>query len=197
LHDAPVTRLDALQVFANALAGYDRPSAAHGARVRQGSTRVGTVLGLGAVELEALGWSALLHDLGKVSVAEEILRKRGPLTTAEWAVIKRHPIVGADLILSISEHLEPIAAGVRSHHERWDGAGYPNGLAGDAIPLAGRIITIVDVFDSMTSPRPYRRGDRTENDVLSHLQTQASIHFDPSIVPVFVELHHRELVTAH
>jgi putative nucleotidyltransferase with HDIG domain len=195
LHDTLAIRPDALQVFASALAGYDRRTAAHGVRVRHASMRVGRALGLGEVELEALAWSALLHDLGKVSVSEEILHKRGPLTTDEWAVIKRHPIVGADLVLSISERFEPIAAGVRSHHERWDGTGYPEGLAGDLIPLAGRIITVADVFDSMTSPRPYRRAKWTDNEVVSHLQSQANLQFDPSIIPVFVELHHQELVT--
>ncbi len=158
--------------------------------------RVGIALGLGEVELEALAWSALLHDLGKVSVSEQILHKRGRLTADEWAVVKRHPIVGADLVLSISTRLEPIAAGIRSHHERWDGTGYPEGLAGDVIPLAGRIITVADVFDSMASPRPYRPGLWTDNEVLSHLQTQANLQFDPSIIPVFVELHHQELVAA-
>jgi HD-GYP domain-containing protein (c-di-GMP phosphodiesterase class II) len=158
--------------------------------------RVGSALGLVEHELESLAWSAFLHDLGKLSVSEEILSKRGALTDDEWAEVERHPIVGADLILSISQRLEPIAAGIRSHHERWDGTGYPDGRSGEAIPLAGRIISIADVFDSMTSPRPYRRRSWTDGEVFSYLQTQVDLQFDASIVPVFIELHRREMVAA-
>lgn len=159
--------------------------------------RVGRALGLAEHALESLAWSAFLHDLGKLSVSEEILSKRGALTDDEWTQVKRHPIVGADLILSISQRLEPIAAGIRSHHERWDGTGYPDGLSGEAIPLTGRIITIADVFDSMTSPRPYRRRTWTDSEVISHLQTQVDLQFDAGIVPVFVELHQQQKVAAN
>jgi putative nucleotidyltransferase with HDIG domain len=196
VHDTLVKHPRLRQAFNAALALYDRRTAAHCARVSQASTRVASALLVGEHELEALAWSGLLHDLGKLSVSEEILRKRGPLTTDEWTEIKRHPTVGADLVLSISERLEPIAAGIRSHHERWDGTGYPDGLHGDTIPLAGRIIAIADVFDAMTSPRPYRPGSWTDSEAISYLQTQAHLQFDPRIVPVFIELHQQEFVTA-
>jgi putative nucleotidyltransferase with HDIG domain len=196
LHDTLVTHPHLLQTFHAALALYDRQTAAHCARVSRASTRVGSALGLSEHEREVLAWSGLLHDLGKLSVSEETLGKRGPLTKDEWVHIKHHPIVGADLIFSISERLEPIAAGIRSHHEQWDGSGYPDGLSGEAIPLAGRIIAIADVFDSMRSPRPYRPRSWTDREVIGYLETQAHLQFDPSIVPVFVALHHPEIVTA-
>jgi HD-GYP domain-containing protein (c-di-GMP phosphodiesterase class II) len=189
--DTLTTHPHLMRAFDAALLFYDRHTAEHASRVSQASMRVGRALAFGEDELEALTWSGLLHDLGKLSIPEEMLRRPGPLTGDEWVQMRRHPTVGAELILSVSECLEPIAAGIRSHHERWDGTGYPSGLSGETIPLAGRIITVADVFDSMTSPRAYRSRKWSEAEVISHLETQRHLHFDPTVVSVFVELHGR------
>jgi putative two-component system response regulator len=191
VYDTLTTYPHLIRAFDAALLFYDRQTAEHASRVSQASRRVGRALALGEDELEALTWAGLLHDLGKLCVPEEMLRRPGPLTADEWALMKRHPTVGAEMILSVSERLEPIAAGIRSHHECWDGSGYPSGLGGEAIPLVGRIITVADVFDSMTSPRAYRRRKWSEADVIGHLQATQPLHFDPTIVSVFVELRGR------
>jgi putative nucleotidyltransferase with HDIG domain len=190
VHDTLLQNPNLLSALDGAMVLYDRGTSRHCIRVSQAATRVGTALHLGELELEALAWAGLLHDLGKLAVPEHILRKPGPLNDSEWAEIKRHPIVGADLLLSLSPRMEPIAAAIRSHHERWDGSGYPDGLAGDAIPLLGRIITLPDVFDAMTSVRHYRERVWTDEEAIDELERGAGVQFDPSIVAVFVEFHH-------
>ena len=115
----------------------------------------GRMLGLGADALDELARAAQLHDLGKLAVPDEILRKAGPLDEREWAFVRQHTLVG-ERILRASPRSASVATIVRSTHERWDGTGYPDGLAGEEIPLASRIISACDTFTAMTSPRPYR-----------------------------------------
>jgi putative two-component system response regulator len=146
-------------------------------------------LGLTHRDVETIAWAGTLHDIGKLQVRYEILMKPGPLDDAESAEIRRHPEMGADMLLSVSTALEPIASGVRSHHEHWDGTGYPYGLRGTDIPLAGRIVAVLDVFDSLMSPRPYRFRPWSEDAVVQYLGTVAGTHLDPEVVAVFLELH--------
>ena len=181
-----------LDAFGEAMACYDVGTAEHAARVGSRARRVAMCLGLHELEVEALHWAGLLHDVGKLAVPTAILRKPGPLTPDEWRIIKRHPDVGADLLVTIAGPLAPIAAGVRSHHERWDGAGYPLGLAGAEIPLSGRILTIVDVFDALTHSRRYRPSSFDAEDALDYVVGNAGIEFDPEVVPAFVDVYRRE-----
>src|SRR5690606_19946634 len=118
--------------------------------------------GLSSEELDTLFWAALLHDVGKMAVAESVLKKSGRLTNDESDEIRRHPAYGADLVLGISPHLIGIAEAIRAHHERWDGRGYPLGASGESIPLLARIISVTDVYEALTSPRPYREPLRPE-----------------------------------
>jgi putative nucleotidyltransferase with HDIG domain len=127
---------------------------------------------------------ALLHDIGKIGVPDHILRKPGPLTENEWYTMKTHPDLGAKIIANIP-FLQEVAVIIRAHHERWDGNGYPEGLAGGQIPLGARIFAVADSFDAMTSDRPYRRG-RQLDEALAEIERCAGTQFDPAVVTAFL-----------
>ena len=146
---------------------------------------IGRRLGLDEAALDELGRAAELHDLGKLAVPDEILRKAGPLDEREWEFVRQHTLVG-ERILRASPDLRGVATIVRSTHERWDGAGYPDGLAGEEIPLASRIIAACDAFTATTSTRPYR-PKLTEDEALAELERNAGTQFDPAVVVVLAE----------
>ena len=135
---------------------------------------------------EALELLAATHDIGQVALPDHVLTKAGPLTDDEWDAMKRHPEIGYR-IARTSPDLAPIAESILSHHERWDGTGYPRGLAGDRIPLAARVLTVADAFDAMTSERPYRKALSAE-EALSELERNAGTQFDPAVAEAFVRL---------
>jgi len=141
-------------------------------------------IGLNDEQLHAVVRAAELHDVGKVLVPDTILDKPGELSEDELALMRRHAIAGW-LILRESAESDAIAALVRSSHERWDGLGYPDGLAGDAIPLGARIISICDAFDAMTHERPYRTA-RSGAEALAELREGAGVRYDPTLVAVFL-----------
>lgn len=134
--------------------------------------------------------AGMLHDIGKLRVPDAILHKPGKLTEEEFEVVKMHPVWGEQLLdrFPSLRHLCPV---VRGHHERWDGRGYPDGLAGEEIPLAARIIALADVFDALHADRPYRRGLPTE-EVLVQIERAAGTHFDPALVPAFLRVVRRQ-----
>jgi two-component system, cell cycle response regulator len=140
-------------------------------------------IGLRGERLHMVARAAELHDVGKVLVPEAILNKPGSLTPDELALMRRHAIAGY-VILAESDEPAPIAALVRSSHERWDGRGYPDGLSGDDIPLGSRIITICDAYDAMTNERPYRPA-RSAAEALAELRVGAGVKYDPTLVEVF------------
>jgi len=142
----------------------------------------GSRLGLRRDELEDLARAAQLHDLGKLAVPDEILHREGPLDEREWSFVKQHTIVG-ERILRASPALRSVASTVRSSHENWDGSGYPDGLAGDDIPLASRIIRVCDAYVAMTSARPYRPALSPE-EALNEVMRLAGTEFDPAVVRV-------------
>jgi len=157
---------------------------AHVGEVAELATSVGTHLGLGTAELDELRLGAELHDVGKLAVPDEILRKAGPLTKEEWTFVERHTLVG-QRILAAAPSLAHVGEIVRATHERWDGSGYPDGLAGSAIPLAARIIAVCDAYTAMTARRPYRLPLPSEAAV-EELQRCAGTQFDPELVPLLV-----------
>ena len=130
-HDEPLSALYGAEVV------YCPGTAQHSTRVSYMCGLLAEALGLGPAETETARWAGVLHDIGKLSVPVEILHKPGRLTAADWEAVKKHPAAGAELVLGISARLAPVAAAIRSHHERWDGSGYPDGLDGHDIPLLG------------------------------------------------------------
>ena len=148
------------------------------------SVDIGTMLGLRRDELEELERAAQLHDLGKLAVPDEILHKPGPLDDREWAFVRQHTIVG-ERILRASPALRSVATVVRSSHENWDGTGYPDGVAGEKIPLAARIIRACNAYVAMVSERPYRAA-LTDDEALNELMRLAGTEFDPTVVRVLV-----------
>jgi hypothetical protein len=176
-----------LRLFARLVAERDEQTGGHCDRVAHNTVAVARAYGVGEPELKRYYWAGLLHDLGKLGVPEAILQKHGRLTGDEFRIIKSHPAFGERMLLDISESFADIALGVRSHHERWDGSGYPDGFAGEAIPLIGRIIAVVDVFEAITSDRPYR-GPMDHASARSLIAEGSGTHFDPGIAQTFLRL---------
>ena len=171
-----------------ALTVYDTTTAKHSNRVAALAVKMGEAWGLRERERLVLAWGGALHDVGKMTVSAAVLTKPGSLTATEWDVVKTHSDVGADLLLAIHADLEPVATTVRTHHERWDGEGYPSGLAGHEIPLLGRIVAVVDAYDAMTAGRPYHRA-KSASEALTELSDQAGKQFDPELAALFIDLH--------
>lgn len=173
-----------LKNYANMVSIRDEQTAFHCERVAYNALMIGHALGLNKQKIEALYWSGLLHDVGKIGVKEKILLKPDKLTDEEFEEIKRHTVFGYDLVNSLSNDFHLVAKGIRSHHEKWNGAGYPDGLKGKEIPIFGRILSVVDVFEALTSERPYK--DPWEpDDVLDYIIKHKEIYFDPEIVDIF------------
>lgn len=147
----------AAQALFTAVATRDSYTGEHSRTVVNHAVAVARALDLTEVEVSEVEKVALLHDIGKIGIPDEILRKAGPLTDAEWETMRRHPIMSERLISQV-DGLEHLAPALRAEHERWDGAGYPDGLAGDEIPIASRITLVCDAYDAMTTDRPYRKA---------------------------------------
>jgi len=188
------SHLDVLPAFYDAEAVHCPGTAEHSSRVGSMCAAMSRELGLEQRDIEIMNWVGILHDLGKLAVSAEILRKPGPLTGLEWVEVKKHPAVGSDLILAISPGLAPLAAAIRAHHERWDGSGCPDGTDAFDIPLFGRIVAIGDVFDAVTHRRGYRTGQLTHREGVEFVSERASRDFDPEIVGIFVALDRRGLL---
>jgi putative nucleotidyltransferase with HDIG domain len=156
----------------------------HCQRVAFNAERIADCLGLTDRERVEIRWAALLHDVGKAAVPEHILLKPSPLTDEEFQEVKKHSQAGADLIASASSELKAIATLILYHHERWDGQGYPHGLCGSEIPLGARIIAVADVFEALTSERPYRTR-LSHSEALATIAAGSGSHFDPDVVAVF------------
>jgi HAMP domain-containing protein len=173
--------------LAAALDARDAYTAGHSERVAQYAVRIGAAAGWSAEQLDLLRKSALLHDIGKIGVRDAVLLKDGRLTDEEFEQIKQHPALGENILKQIepADAMSSLLPGVRSHHERYDGKGYPDGLSGTAIPLLGRVIAIADAFDAMTSDRPYRRGMSPEKAV-AILQEGKGTQWDPALAELFI-----------
>ncbi|MGH2686154.1 MAG: HD-GYP domain-containing protein [Actinomycetota bacterium] len=185
-----------LSTFAATVDLRDKPTSGHSSRVAHNARALARGLGISPDEIRAVYWGGLLHDLGKIAVPERILQKPTALSEDELTTMRRHSDIGANLLLSVSADLRPIAEGVRTHHERWDGSGYPHGLRAESIPRSGRIIAIVDVFEALTCSRPYR-GPKPVPEVLEFIRERAGSWFDPELVPVLEDLYWRgEIFTA-
>jgi diguanylate cyclase (GGDEF)-like protein len=180
------TFVSTVEVVANALEANDEYTFSHVRWITDTAVQVGRELGLDGDALKRVELGALFHDIGKIGIPSEILQKPGALTPAEWAVVERHPELG-ERILQPIDRLADVRPIVRGCHERWDGRGYPDGLAGDAIPLESRIVLVCDAFHAMSTARPYR-GRLSEAEALRRLREGAGSQFDPSVVGAFVRL---------
>jgi hypothetical protein len=169
------------------LSVHDRITRGHAERVRAYTYALGQQLGLADDDLDRLNWAALLHDIGKLEVSEEILNKPGRPTDAEWETLRLHPLYGETLVEPLREWLGEWIEAVGHHHEHWDGTGYPRGLAAEQIPVAGRIVAIGDAFDVITSARSYKEP-ATAAEARSELARCSGTQFDPRLVRAFVDM---------
>jgi HD domain len=166
---------------------HDKITRGHAERVRAYSYSLGKQLSLPEDDLDRLNWAALLHDIGKLEVSAEILNKDGRPTDEEWKQLRRHPLYGESLVEPLREWLGEWTEAVGSHHERWDGKGYPRGIAGEQIPLAGRIVAIADVFDVITSERSYKES-ASATEARAEITRCSETQFDPRLVRAFVNM---------
>ncbi|HJR79127.1 MAG TPA: HD domain-containing phosphohydrolase [Anaerolineales bacterium] len=161
----------------------DRETEGHSQRVTDLTLRLATAYGMDAEELIHVRRGALLHDMGKLGIPDSILHKPDKLTEEEWMMMRQHPQLAYTMLYPV-EYLRPALDIPYCHHEKWDGTGYPRGLKGEQIPLAARLFSVVDVWDALTSNRPYRRAWTHEN-ALDYIREQSGRHFDPKIVDLF------------
>ena len=177
-------RYRAAASLARAVDARDAYTGSHSERVSELASRLALRLGLSDAQIELTRLAASLHDLGKLAIPEEILRKPGALNESERLVLQRHPQIGHRMLESLG--VEPVADWVLHHHERWDGDGYPNRLRGEEIPLGARIIFVADAFDAMTSERVYR-SSLSPGDALEELERCSGSQFDPHVVDAMAE----------
>jgi response regulator RpfG family c-di-GMP phosphodiesterase len=175
-----------LEGWVRALDLRDKETEGHSQRVTEMSVRLARAMGLDEEEIEHVRRGALLHDIGKLGIPDQILLKPGPLTEEEWVIMRTHPTLAYQWLSPI-DYLRPALDIPYCHHEKWDGSGYPRGLAGEQIPLAARIFAVVDVWDALSSDRPYRKRWPDEK-VHAHLCEQAGSHFDTQVVETFVSM---------
>lgn len=178
--------LQTVLALANAIDARDSYTGSHGEHLADMATAVSEALELPREEQETIRFAARLHDIGKIGVPDSILRKPGPLSEEEWHIMRQHPTIGADIIRPV-ERLQQAVPIVKHHQEKYDGSGYPDGLAGEAIPLGARILAVVDAFSAITDDRVYRRA-RTRTQALEEISRCAGRHFDPQIVSAFIQV---------
>jgi diguanylate cyclase (GGDEF)-like protein/putative nucleotidyltransferase with HDIG domain len=178
--------LATIEALARAIDAKDQTTQTHIRRVQEYAAGLARAAGLSAGEIQGVKTAALLHDIGKLAVPEHILTKPGPLTQEEFQKIRIHPEVGAEIIAAVPFPY-PVAPLILSHHERWDGKGYPHGLAGDRIPIGARILTVVDYYDAVTTERPYHKA-LGQQSAIAMLKHEAGRALDPRLVATFVEI---------
>lgn len=172
--------------LANALDARDPYTAGHSRRVSQLSCAIASAMQLSPEDIERIRIGALLHDIGKIGIADVVLQKRSRLTDEEFAVVAEHPVIGRRILEGV-QGLAPFIGAVELHHENWDGSGYPKGQSAEETPIDARIIHVSDAYDAMTTDRSYRRGMSHER-AISILEENAGVQFDPHIVAIFLQL---------
>jgi putative nucleotidyltransferase with HDIG domain len=172
--------------FANALDAKSPWTMGHSERVAFFALAIAKEMQFNEYDMEMLKIGSLLHDIGKLGTYDVILEKTEPLTEKEWELIKMHPAKGADILNPVGQ-LRKVIPIIKYHHERFDGAGYPEGLKGQDIPLSARILCVADTFDSLIADRPYKRAMEREQ-AFAHIEQQAGMQFDPDVVKVFLKV---------
>ncbi|NIR49695.1 MAG: response regulator [candidate division Zixibacteria bacterium] len=182
------TRLEVVQRLGRAAEYRDNETGMHVIRMSRYSSLLGEAVGLPADKCELLLHASPMHDIGKIGIPDSILLKPGKLDESEWQTMKTHSSIGGDILSGSTSSLMQMAETIaRTHHEKWDGSGYPNGLEGEDIPLEGRIVAVCDVFDALTSERPYKKEWRIDRAV-KELKKQSGRQFDPDLVERFVKI---------
>jgi HD-GYP domain-containing protein (c-di-GMP phosphodiesterase class II) len=176
--------------FVHALDLREREAEGHTARVAELTVRLAKTFNLMEAQLNDIKRGALLHDIGKMGIPDYVLQKPSALDDEEWALVRKHPQIAYDLLSPVA-YLHGALDIPYYHHEKWNGTGYPQGLSGEQIPLGARIFAIVDVWDALTSDRPYRNA-WTKPEALEHIHSQSGVHFDPLVVERFLELQKQE-----
>lgn len=184
-----------IRALASAIDARDPSTHRHSQAVTQLAVALAEALDLNEDDINTIRYAAILHDIGKIGISEQILSKPGPLTPAERAVVEAHPLVGSSILAGIP-HMRELIPLIRHHHERYDGSGYPDGLCGDEIPLGAQIIGIADSFDAITTERPYHRG-MSIPEALSILEEAAGTLFAPELISVFSHMIHQWLGEIH
>ncbi|MCD2515008.1 two-component system response regulator [Massilia sp. G4R7] len=181
------SRLEIVQRLGLAAEYKDNETGLHVIRMSHFSRILGVALGMSEIEADDLLHAAPMHDVGKIGIPDRILQKPGPLDPDEWKIMQSHVTIGAEIIGEHEGGMLDLARQIAlTHHEKYDGSGYPRGLRGDEIPMVGRIVAIADVFDALTSKRPYKKA-WTEEEALNFLREQKGRHFDPQLVDLFIE----------
>jgi putative two-component system response regulator len=183
--------LETVNVLANTIEGRDPYTHGHIERVAAYAQWLAEALGWSGENLRLLRFGARLHDIGKITIPDQVLKKPGKLTPEEWKIMAQHPAAGAKIIRSIG-YLQATEPYVLYHHERWDGSGYPKGLKGREIPLEGRLLALGDVYDALTTSRPYHPA-RPHSEVFEYLKRNAGVLFDPDLVPLFIQVMREQL----
>jgi hypothetical protein len=177
---------ETIEALVSALEARDPHTEAHAGRIRDMATALAVALQVDFEERRAVKLGAILHDVGKIGISDSILMKPGPLTEEEWAIMRSHPEIGERMLAGI-DFLSSALPVIRHHHERWGGGGYPDGLAGERIPLGARIVAVCDSFDAMTSDRPYRRA-MTVPEACAELARCSGAQFDPRCVAMLTQI---------
>ncbi|MET0981591.1 MAG: two-component system response regulator [Telluria sp.] len=186
MDELKASRLAIVQRLGLAAEYKDNETGLHVIRMSHFARILGLAAGMGEQEADDLLHAAPMHDVGKIGIPDRILQKAGPLDADEWKIMQSHATIGAEIIGQHGSGMLQLAHDIAlTHHEKYDGSGYPKGLAGDAIPLTGRIVAIADVFDALTSIRPYKRA-WSEEEAVDYLVQQKGKHFDPALVDLFV-----------
>ena len=192
LSEVTSSRHETIRAILNTLHIKNKREESHSARVSLICQKLGEALRLRREEIDLLKVMANLHDIGKIAIDDAILNKPGKLNEHEWSEIKKHPETGYHILLASPEYAE-IAEDILSHHERWDGKGYPRGLKGQDIPYRARIIAIADSYDAMTSERPYRQA-MSKQQALQEIKSNSGTQFDPKLARIFVDHVEKDLI---
>jgi putative two-component system response regulator len=185
LFDTRAAHLQTVIMLANVIETRDPYTAGHLERVRRLALNLAFALNWNTEDIAILEFGAILHDIGKIVVPSQVLKKTGPLTKEEWKLMRQHPEVGAKMLEGV-DHLKAAVPYVLNHHEWWNGSGYPGGLKGEKIPREGRLLAIADAFDAMTTNRPYH-SSMPAVDALDELARYRGIYFDPDMVDAFIQ----------
>jgi putative two-component system response regulator len=185
LFDTRAAHLQTVIMLANVIETRDPYTAGHLERVRRLALNLAFRLNWNTEDVAILEFGAILHDIGKIAVPSQVLKKTGPLTKEEWTLMRQHPEIGAKMLEGV-DHLKAAVPYVLNHHEWWNGSGYPGGLKGEKIPREGRLLAIADAFDAMTTNRPYH-SSMPAADALDELARYRGIYFDPDIVDAFIQ----------